>query len=29
VDAAEGADQLGQQGVHIEVAKSELRRSAA
>ena len=28
VDAAEGADQLGQQGVHIEVAKSELRRSA-
>ena len=29
VDAAEGADQLGQQGAHIEVAKSELRRSAA
>jgi hypothetical protein len=28
VDAAEGADQLGQQGAHIEVAKSELRRSA-
>ena len=29
VDAAEGADQLGQQGAHVEVAKSELRRSAA
>lgn len=29
VDPAEGADQLGQQGSHIEVAKSELRRSAA
>ena len=28
VDAAEGADQLGQQAAHIEVAKSELRRSA-
>ena len=29
VDASEGADQLGQQGAHIEVAKSELRPSAA
>jgi hypothetical protein len=29
VDAAEGADQLGQQAAHIEVANSELRRSAA
>jgi hypothetical protein len=29
VDAAEGADQLGQQAAHIEVAKAELRRSAA
>jgi hypothetical protein len=29
VDAAEGADQLGQQAAHTEVAKSELRRSAA
>jgi hypothetical protein len=29
VDPAEGAEQLGQQGSHIEVAKSELRRSAA
>jgi hypothetical protein len=29
VDPAEGADQLDQQGSHIEVAKSELRRSAA
>jgi hypothetical protein len=28
VDPAEGADQLDQQGSHIEVAKSELRRSA-
>jgi hypothetical protein len=29
VESAEGADQLDQQGSHIEVAKSELRRSAA
>jgi hypothetical protein len=29
VDAAEGADQLGGQGAHLEVAKPELRRSAA
>ena len=29
VDPAEGAEQLGQQGSHIEVAKSALRRSAA
>ena len=29
VDAAEGADQLGQQAAHIEVAKSQLQRSAA
>ena len=28
VDAAEGADQLDQQAAHIEVAKSQLRRSA-
>jgi hypothetical protein len=29
VEPAEGADQLNQQGTHIEVAKSELRRSDA
>jgi hypothetical protein len=29
VAAAEGADQLDQQAAHIEVAKSQLRRSAA
>lgn len=29
VDAAEGADQLEQQGAHIEVVKSDLRRTAA
>ena len=29
VDPAEGAEQLGQQGSHIEVAKSALQRSAA
>ena len=28
VDAAEGADQLGQQAAHIEVAKSQLRLNA-
>jgi hypothetical protein len=27
VDPAEGADQLNQQGAHVEVAKSDLRRS--
>ena len=29
VEPTEGADQLNQQGAHIEVAKSELRRSTA
>jgi hypothetical protein len=29
VDAAEGANQLGQQGAHIEVAKPQLRLGAA
>jgi hypothetical protein len=29
VEPTEGADQLNQQGAHIEVAKAELRRSAA
>ena len=27
VDPAEGADQLNQQGAHVEVAKADLRRS--